>query len=477
MVLGNQYEFIAYFKLIDELNGNAPFHCNKNAPWGADDFCPLFAITLVDANGQHGNARNYFNLDPSAWNATGFNRYSALFPVDEELATAQEAWILIKGPRAGIAVLMDNIEIRIYEPPEQNCDAIISNGDFEQGSMEGWHIRDGGGGALSILNQGAEGSSKSLMLVERQAIGAGIKYDLNTTCLVEGKRYNFRTFHRLFVEDTMEPFVCDRSKGFGDPLQCPLLGFDITVNGTRSVAYYGNDHPAVFEADQWNEYQTIFTVSHEMATADSAFLMFQGATPGINIDIDRVSMNVYEPPTANCQQLVVNNNAEHGVLQGWKINGPGGISIREGGSQGSANSFVMTHRTEIRSGPRQDLPTFCLSRLDDTYTFNADMKLLDEDGNEFACDKSAMWNTALTCPLLTFELNHPDGTKRIHRGNEYGGTWMANEWNQFRATLTVTQDIVEANSLFFYFQGPAPGVSVVFDNVSLMANQPPPEIS
>lgn len=165
------------------------------------------------------------------------------------------------------------------------------------------------------------------------------------------------------------------------------------------------------------------------------------------------------------------------MLQGWKVNGPGGISIREGGSQGSANSFVMTHRTEIRSGPRQDLPTFCLSRLDDTYTFNADMKLLDEDGNEFACDKSAMWNTALTCPLLTFELNHPDGTKRIHKGNEYGGTWMANEWNQFRSTLTVTQDIVEANGLFFYFQGPAPGVSVVFDNVSLMANQPPPEIS
>ena len=132
LVVGRQYEFTAKFKLLDEDNNNEPYHCVKtNTPWGDPLSCPLFSISMIDSNGVPVNAQNYQNEDPSTIVADEFNNYSAIFTVTEEMATAIEARIILKGLRAGVATLFDEVEIKLYEPPEYDCDEMISDGDFE----------------------------------------------------------------------------------------------------------------------------------------------------------------------------------------------------------------------------------------------------------------------------------------------------------------------------------------------------------
>ena len=131
LVKGQQYKFTAKIKLFDQINGDAPFACKKNVPWGDPALCPIFAIDVINKDGQGENAGNFNNLDPSSWDANGFNDYVAYFTVDDVLATAKEAHVIIKGLRTGIAMLFDDVVIESYDPPEFDCDKMIPNGDFE----------------------------------------------------------------------------------------------------------------------------------------------------------------------------------------------------------------------------------------------------------------------------------------------------------------------------------------------------------
>jgi len=470
-VEGAQYEFTAKFKLIDEKNNNEPVACRNDVAWGDPKLCPIFAIIRVDADGNNVNAVNYINTDPSTSNATAFNKYRAIFTVDEDMASSKKASFILKGTRPEVATLFDDVVIKLYEPPEANCDRMVANGDFENNDFTPWHIRQSG--SHQIYNDGADDSSFSLLTVERTMVGSGPKLDLNSTCLVEGKRYEFKAQTKLLTADG-QPFVCTKSKGYLDPLACPLLGFEFNTNGTKYVKHHSNDDPSIYTANGWNPYRTVFTLTHELATAQKAYFFLHGPAPGIGIIIDRVSMNLYEPPKPNCVQLVSNNNAEYenGSLVNWKVNGGGYISIREGGYGGSNHSFIHTHRTSINYGPLQQLSVACLHKIGDEFTFDAEIKLLDEDGNFFACDKSAEWKSDLTCPLLSFESTHPSGLKRNHYSNNYGGDWQSDSWNQYRATVTVTKEMTESNKISFYLQGPRAGISIIFDHVTLKANQP-----
>ena len=131
LVEGAQYEFTAKFKLLDEANNLAPVPCKTNVAWGDPELCPLLSILAIDENGNAANALNYVNTDPSTVNATSFNKYRAIITVDAALAASKEANFLFKGSRPGLATLLDDIVIKIYEPPESNCDSMVANGDFE----------------------------------------------------------------------------------------------------------------------------------------------------------------------------------------------------------------------------------------------------------------------------------------------------------------------------------------------------------
>merc|ERR1712071_151882 len=109
LVEGRQYEFLADFKLLDEMNGGTPVACKRNVPWGDPDYCPLLSIMLMDDNGSAAAPVNLQNADPSTWFASEFNRYHTTFTVTAEMVAAYEVYIMFKGPRPGVTMLFDNV--------------------------------------------------------------------------------------------------------------------------------------------------------------------------------------------------------------------------------------------------------------------------------------------------------------------------------------------------------------------------------
>jgi len=468
LVIGRQYEFLAEFKLLDELNNNNPVDCRTDVAWGDPEHCPLLSINLINQEGDQMEGINFPNNIPLTWNATTFNQYSSIITVTEEMANAKSAHILIKGPRAGILTLFDNVFIKLYEPPETDCDHLAPNGDFENGDTAGWHIRQSG--SLQVYDDGAEGSSKSLLNVQRTFPGSGIQLDLNSTCLVEGKRYVFDAQMKLLTENG-DPFNCTKSSGSHLPDSCPLISIEYENDETVSIMHHNNEYPSLFSSSEWNFYSSTFTISHELASSQSASLYIHGPAPGIGIMIDKVSLDLYEPPVPNCNQLISNNRAEEGNMHSWRVYGGGYISLLQGGYGGSNYTFIQTHRTEPHFGPRQELPESCLKNVGDKFSFNAQIQLMDEEGEFFACDKNAAWRSSLTCPLMTFEIDHPDGIKRLHYGNSHSDAWVNDAWNPYHATVTVTQEMSEGHKVSFFLQGPRPGAQLLFDDITLVPVQ------
>jgi len=110
----------------------------------------------------------------------------------------------------------------------------------------------------------------------------------------------------------------------------------------------------------------------------------------------------------------------------------------------------------------------CFITPGEQFSFSAQMKLTDSNGNPFACDKNAAWGTALSCPLLSIEIQHPSvGMKRYHFGNSFSTPWDATNWNSYHSTITLDVTMTEATEAFWYLQGPAPGINIIFDNVAL----------
>ena len=72
------------------------------------------------------------------------------------------------------------------------------------------------------------------------------------------------------------------------------------------------------------------------------------------------------------------------------------------------------------------------------YALGAKMKLLDTAGNPFACDKNAIWGTALTSPQMTIKVNHPtEGMKEFHIQNLFSDPWVE-DWNDYRGNINIT---------------------------------------
>lgn len=464
LVNGTTYEFSAMLRLLDEYDNNEYVACNRYLAWGDPDFCPLMSITFKD--GTSAFTKNYDNMIPLTFVADDWNSYTARFTVTEEMQAMKTAVLVFKGVRPGLAILYDDVKLEVYEDlPPPGCSSLVINGDFEDGDLTGWDRYHSG--TFQILDYGAEGTSKSLLTVERTLPGAGPEYNLDTRCLVEGREYLFKAKMKLLDKDG-NFFACDRKAPvFNNPLSCPYVSIHmVDATGKQTVKHHMDEAPSAWSAADWNEYSFRFTVSHELGRSLKAMVVFKGIAVEVGLVLDRVTLELYEPPTANCGQLVSNTNAELGTLTGWTVHTGGVIDIVEGGALGSDHAFQSHMRTLVSHGPMQYLPVECLDegRVYDLYLH---LKLLDENDQPFACDKGANWNTPLTCPLVSLNVHANGKTTRGHASNEYGAPWKADEFNQYHAEITITTEMAEADEVALFVQGPRSGVKILYDNVSM----------
>ena len=116
-------------------------------------------------------------------------------------------------------------------------------------------------------------------------------------------------------------------------------------------------------------------------------------------------------------------------------------------------------------GPKHALKTQCfMEGL--RYTFDAKMKLLDENDELFECDKTHTWVDGEACPLLTFQLEDSSGQKSWnYYGNDVPDPWDKNIWNPFHTYFIVTSEIATASNAYFYIERPRAGLSLILDQV------------
>lgn len=458
-----KYQFSAYFKLLDSNQNGAPMVCDKLAPWADPKSCPLFSLVMNLPSGK--KVLNMANANPDSWVANKFNRYEATFEVTDEMMNATSAYMMIKGPRPGVDIIFDQVEISIYDNETLNCDRLIENGQFETSNMETWDVHDHG--TLKPYREGANGSMNSLLCTDRLATSDGPVTIVNNMCMVEGRQYELTAYIKLLDED-MKPYKCDKSVPYGDPQSCPLLEIEMVYPTGYYQTHPENTVTDEWIADKWNVYTTIFTVSKELANAEKAYFKFKGPFPGISIVLDDMQASIYSAPEINCNQLIKQTNAENGLTTGWDVNAGGYIEVVADGDGDSEFSFGHYKRNFFYSGPKQVLEKECLVEGKE-FEVNARFKLLNLLGDPIACDKNAPWRDDDYCVLMTFEMALSNGVKRVHVGNNYGAPWVAEEFNSFRARITITKNMVDSKSIFLYFQGPRAGVTILFDNISMKA--------
>lgn len=116
------------------------------------------------------------------------------------------------------------------------------------------------------------------------------------------------------------------------------------------------------------------------------------------------------------------------------------------------------------------LETNCFLKEGTRFDFNAMIKLLDSDGNAFACNKTASSpedsNNIESCPVLSFFVSLPGGMKQIEFANQIEEEGKG-EWNHFSVIFQVTEDMSNATSMFLAIHGAPGGIDVLFRDITL----------
>ena len=115
-------------------------------------------------------------------------------------------------------------------------------------------------------------------------------------------------------------------------------------------------------------------------------------------------------------------------------------------------------------GPKHALKTQCFVE-GGRYAFDAKMKLLDENGNPFVCDKTHHWIDESSCPILSFQVETQEGKLWYYYGNQNTSPWEAQIWNPFNTFFTITKEIAEATNAYFYVERPRSGITLIIDEI------------
>ena len=146
----------------------------------------------------------------------------------------------------------------------------------------------------------------------------------------------------------------------------------------------------------------------------------------------------------------------------------GELVLRNEGADMTQHSIMHTGRRSFMMGPKHDLAVDCFTG-GMRYTFQAKVKLIDDEtGQPFLCDKKKMWIDDDACPLLTFQLTLPDGSKEwLYFNSETKEAWKADKWNFFRFNFVINERLANATEGYFYMERVKAGVSILIDEVSI----------
>jgi len=184
----------------------------------------------------------------------------------------------------------------------------------------------------------------------------------------------------------------------------------------------------------------------------------EGCGPAFSLVMD-------ESAPRNCNQLIVNGDAEDNSIEGW-WHTAGGISVLEGGADGSSYAFSSQSRSYSSWGIAQFLDTRCLVE-GRKYMLRASVKLLNKDGSAFTCTPGD--NRVAPCPSA--HLGSRVGTTNPENDPFLTiatmGSWATGEWNNMTGLFTVSEKLARAGSVLLAWHRTPAHVQVLLDDITL----------
>ncbi len=324
-----------------------------------------------------------------------------------------------EGPQPGVSFKVDNVSVR--EVLNQTTIETLIDAQFEGGN-EGWF--GFGDAVLQTTNEQAFEGNQSLLVTNRTQTFEGPAFDI-TSLVIAGGTYDLMAHARL--------------RGSA------LANVNATVNAECSD---GSGPQFLFVAgaevsnSAWSELTGSVTLPNCNFSRVQIYFESQDAETDIFID----SVNLVGQAQAAGDNLVSNADFESGDSAPWDATG--GESLQ-----------IVTD--PVFEG------TFALSAINRTQTFEGpgiDLVAVTESNQSFSISGQVRIANAASAQVnVTLRTTCADGTD-LFLG---AGSIEANDTDWVSLTGAVTAPACEATTRRFYFEGPAAGIDVLIDNVSI----------
>ena len=147
----------------------------------------------------------------------------------------------------------------------------------------------------------------------------------------------------------------------------------------------------------------------------------------------------------------------------------GAIMMHNVGPDNTTKAFKHVDRPDSNSGPGQDNIDLDCFEVEKKYELKAKIKLVDENGFPYACNKTtdASSECDTHCPIFNFVHLSNGGEQILPLPNDIVTPWKAEEFNEYHSIFEVSETFLTSISAGFVLKGPRTGISIIFDDVSM----------
>ena len=442
LVEGDEYEFTARVRSVDSVDGGSPVTCdpNSNAPGLRCSYANIFSEFINDA-GEKDTEYKGIATTVASTSTDNWKTIHGVFKMTEHMAKSDRAFVYVEGGPGFVEV--DNMTLQKFDRTDL---PIILNGDFEVGDPRFWTR-----GWTDQLEMVTGDTGVAVAMSGNYKI---LQQYLGPDALVDGKRYLFQARYKI----EGGPGSCEPEKRWGD-LACPKVSVDAMFEDSALNKNRGYEFAVPpYVQGSWNVLYGYIDTTQKMLDANDLRL-WVGYGPKLStIVFDDMSL---EEVQRNCNDLLINGDAETGDARGWKPYGTTKLSVSSDANTGSY-AIANTNREQLWAGLEQWVDLTCME-IGVTYRIIASIKLV-KDGQPFDC------KAVNRCPKVTVESRFDSNevsTKRTFLGNE-NTDWVVGSYNQFIATFSVDNNMATADQVSIAFQNPTQSVDMLFDDVSVV---------
>ena len=481
---GQFFEVQAYFKMINEASG-LPYNCKT------DGNCPKIGLQVRSSDG----SLSYQVISNSYPNhvddPTQFTLYRGTFELTEQLANAASLDYWFQGVQPGNSYILDEVKFtRINSPtvsPTQSptttsptespsdpvsCDNWVLNPGAETGDTRSW-TKMHNSGTLEVVDGGADGTSKAFKMTDIVHWNKGAMQEIRSECLAESgsdQWLEIQAYLKIADQATGEAYDCMTLGG------CPRLTFQVKkADGAYTYISAGSANHQFTNVGGFNLYTRTFKMNEDMINAQRIWFWFEGVKPGNMYWLDEAKIAMISSPTVSptqsptttspteppsdpvsCDNWVLNPGAETGDTRSWtKMHNSGTLEVVDGGADGTSKAFKMTDIVHWNKGAMQEIRSECLaeSGSDQWLEIQAYLKIADQaTGEAYDC------MTLGGCPRLTFQVKKADGAYTyISAGSANHQFTNVGGFNLYTRTFKMNEDMINAQRIWFWFEGVKPG--------------------